>query len=422
MKPHLPLAVACILATCACAVAKAEALPLTLAQAEERLFAANRDILAARRALEGARAGTTIAGQAPNPMFTAQSTSINPRRGVGAGPLTDKAMDTTLRLDQLIERGSKRERRTAVAEELERAARLDLADTRRQLRLALHQAYYDLKQAQEKVALSSETALLYQRSIDAGERRLKAGDISAVDLSRLRIDALRTQNEARATLAELSRTRQNLAFLIGLESRAQDLDAVDPWPEAKPADNPGLPDDVRFEQRPDVLAASARATAARLARDLAQSQRTRDITVGAQVERFPPESGVTYGISVSMPLFLRNSYEGEIAKAEADYAAARDAGERALAAAKSDAVSARADLLAAEERMHRLATQVLSEAQHVAAAAEFAYSKGAVALLDLLDARRTLRSVGIETASARAEFAKARAAWLAATAWETGIP
>jgi cobalt-zinc-cadmium efflux system outer membrane protein len=43
---------------------------------------------------------------------------------------------------------------------------------------------------------------------------------------------------------------------------------------------------------------------------------------------------------------------------------------------------------------------------------ELAYSKGAMSLTELIDARRTLRSILIEALSARTEHAKAAQAWL----------
>ncbi|WP_427914036.1 hypothetical protein ACPWT1_03535 [Ramlibacter sp. MMS24-I3-19] len=43
--------------------------------------------------------------------------------------------------------------------------------------------------------------------------------------------------------------------------------------------------------------------------------------------------------------------------------------------------------------------------------AELAYSKGALPLVDLIDARRTLRAVLLDDIAARAEHARAQAAW-----------
>ena len=54
----------------------------------------------------------------------------------------------------------------------------------------------------------------------------------------------------------------------------------------------------------------------------------------------------------------------------------------------------------------------MPSAKKVAEMAELAYSKGAMSLTELIDARRTLRSVLIEALSARTDHAKASQAWV----------
>ena len=152
---------------------------------------------------------------------------------------------------------------------------------------------------------------------------------------------------------------------------------------------------------------------------LARSLQTRDVTVAAQVERYAPEPGVTYGFTVSFPIFARYGYEGEIARAESDYGAALEALERTVALAREETARACTDLLASSDRLHRIEDEVLPEARRVAEAAEFAYGRGATGLTDLLDARRTRRAVELDYVSAMADHAKARAAWMAATEWES---
>lgn len=61
--------------------------------------------------------------------------------------------------------------------------------------------------------------------------------------------------------------------------------------------------------------------------------------------------------------------------------------------------------------MKRLEGGLLADAERVAKAAELAYGKGAMSLMDLLDARRTLRQIQIEAGSARADYAKALSDW-----------
>lgn len=381
---------------------------LSLAEAEALWQEHNRELQLARTAVSGAEADVLTAGQLPNPQISLNITQISPWSGYGAGPWKDKKMDNVLRLDQLIERGSKRELRVRGADARLDASRRDLDDTGRQMLLTLQQTYYDLHLAQEKRRLAGEVAASYDKSLETGRIRQKAGDISQVELSRLQIDKSRADNDARQTQAELEQAQVALAYLIGREGDASLLVADDGWPplgdrQLKRGD---------LEQRPDVAAARLRMVAAEAASDLAKAQKTRDVTFGVQYEHnMQSEPTNSYGFGVSVPLFIFHEYEGDIARAEAELTAARLIYERTLAQAVGSADQAGSALRSAEERLRRLETGLLGDAERVAKAAELAYQRGAMNLMDLLDARRTLRQVQLEAATARADHAKALAAW-----------
>jgi cobalt-zinc-cadmium efflux system outer membrane protein len=381
---------------------------LTLAETETLWQEHNRELQLARTAVAGAEADLLTAGQLPNPQVSLNITQISPWSGYGAGPWKDKKMDNVLRLDQLIERGGKRDLRVKGADARLDASRFDLDDTGRQQLLSLRQTYFDLRLAQEKRRLAGELAANYDKSLDSGRLRLKAGDISQVELARLQIDKSRADNEARQTQAELEQAQVALAYLIGRERDAAQLVAADNWPPL--GDKPLKRSDL--EQRPDIAAARLRVTAAEAARDLAKAQKTRDVTLGIQYEHnMQNEPTNSYGFGVSVPLFIFHEYEGDIARAEADLTAARLLYERTLAQAVGSSDQAASALRSAEERLRRLETGLLADAERVAKAAELAYSRGAMNLMDLLDARRTLRQIQIETATAHADHAKALAAW-----------
>ena len=381
---------------------------LTLAETETLWQEHNRELQLARTAVAGAEADLLTAGQLPNPQVSLNITQISPWSGYGAGPWKDKKMDNVLRVDQLVERGGKRDLRVKGADARLDASRRDLDDTGRQQLLSLQQNYYDLHLAQEKRRLAGELAANYDRSLDSGRLRLKAGDISQVELARLQIDKSRADNEARQTQAELEQAQVALAYLIGREREAAQLLATDDWPPL--GDHKLKRGDL--EQRPDVAAARLRVVAAEAARDLAKAQKTRDVTVGLQYEHnMQSEPTNSYGFGVSVPLFIFHEYEGDIARAEADLTAARLLYERTLAQAVGSSDQAASALRSAEERLRRLETGLLADAERVAKAAELAYTRGAMNLMDLLDARRTLRQIQIETATAHADHAKALAAW-----------
>ena len=381
---------------------------LTLAEATTLWQEQNRELQLARTTVAGAEADVLTAGQVPNPQVSLNVTQISPWSGYGAGPWKDKKMDNVLRLDQLVERGGKRDLRIKGADARLDASRYDLDDTGRQQLLTLQLTYFDLRLAQDKRHLAGELATAYEKSLDTGRLRLKSGDISQVELSRLQIDKSRADNDARQTQAELEQAQVALAYLLGCESDAAQLVAADNWPPL--ADNPLKRGDL--EQRPDVAAARLRVAAAEAARDLAKAQKTRDVTLGLQYEHnMQNEPTNSYGFGVSIPLFIFHEYEGDIARAEAELTTARLLYERTLAQAVGSSDQASSALRSADERLRRFATGLLADAERVAKAAELAYNRGAMNLMDLLDARRTLRQIQIETATAHADHAKALAAW-----------
>src|SRR5450759_3147409 len=112
-----------VLLVCACNLAPADA--LTLREAETRLADKNREVQTARRALDAAEAGAQVANARPNPNLSVQNIGISSRNGIGSGRLTEKIVDTTVRLDQVVERGGKRQLRSDAAERLVHAAEQD---------------------------------------------------------------------------------------------------------------------------------------------------------------------------------------------------------------------------------------------------------------------------------------------------------
>jgi len=152
---------------------------LTLTQVEELVARNNRELLAARRALESADAQTVIAGARPNATFSVNSTSI--ASGV-------QGADTVFRIDQPFERGDKRTLRLDAASGLRLAAQRDSLDVLRQQLAVARAAYFDLKQAQERAQVLDETAALFGGTLKAAQTRLQAGDLAAADVAKVEVD------------------------------------------------------------------------------------------------------------------------------------------------------------------------------------------------------------------------------------------
>lgn len=389
---------------------------LRLADAERAALERNPDLRIALSAVSAARAAIATADTAPNPVLTVQTMGISPSAGIGPGGLRSKAVDSAIRIDQQFERGGKRALRVRNAQFLERAAREDASDVRRQLKLAVAQAYYDLLAAQEKRAILRDTLQLYRQTLDAAARRKKAGDLAGADVARIEVDALRAANDAESAESGLLHAQETLALALGGLPDARQLRAVDSWPDAAEVDD-GAALDAIVDARADVRAARARVRAAEEGVRLALSLQTRDVTVGVQAEHYPQNgangygTGNSFGIAVQIPLYLRNTYQGEIRNAEAQLDSARDTLDKVRMAAKSELALARDEARVAAAALRRYDGELLPAALRSAEAAEYAFRNGAIGVMDVLDARRTRRATELEAASARADHARALAAW-----------
>lgn len=415
-----------------CCLAGTAAQALTLAEAREAALARHPDLLLARNAVAGAAADRTVAGQSPNPTLSVQTVNIDPQRGVGSGQAWRQSVDTTVGVAWQVERGRKRELRITGSEAGQAAARADLAETRRQLLLGVALAYYELKRTSDRLVLVDATLALQQRAIDIAQRRLQAGDIAKVDVARLQVDLARAQAERAQAAADRLMARRALAAAMGQDpSHPEDLQADDPYPavadgaggaEEAEAAAAGDTEAAQALQRPDVQAAERRVQQARAQSDLAEAQTRRDVTLGVSAERFPPDNRGSLGLSFSVPLFWQHQYEGERRKAALGIEAAQLTLRRQRQLALLEVRQADDQRRAARERLQQLEGTALPAAQQAMAAIELAQQRGAASLTDVLDARRQLHAVQLDVADARADQAKAQAAWEASAVLDASTP
>ena len=405
---------------------------LSFKSAEQLFLGYSHELIAAKRMVESAQADAVTAGQSPNPTLSLglSNFNLNTNQGNtnpnGSNSIVDKTLNNTVQINQLFERGDKRALREASAKNGIKASKYDFKDTLRQQKLALANAYYDLMLAQESEKIQATNLNLYEKTLEAAELRLKAGDIASSDVARIRVDMLRGENDLRQSTANHQKAQSNLAYLIGREKEASSIIASDNWPSSMTnkdsidtASIDTLSQDNKLDQRADILAADARIQQAEQSRRFAHALQTRDIDIGLQYQRFPgQEPGVganTLGFTLSIPLFTNYQYQGEIARAEVDYSGALEAKEQARATAVSEITRAQADVNASLEKVRRFDEQMLTEAEKSANATEFAYQHGAIGVNDLLDARRVLRALQLDAASAHADYAKSLAVWQAST-------
>jgi outer membrane protein, heavy metal efflux system len=385
-----------------------ERVPYSLENALSRVEQANHIVIAARRNLAITKADVLRADVGPNPSVSAGAFNTS------AGRYRPSQFDQIVRIEQTFERGDKRALRVQTAALYELAANNEVQAVIRQQQTIAAFAYFELASSQNVKRLANENLINFQQLLEAAEKRLRAGDIASVDVSRLKIEVFRATSQSISTTVDEVQASQKLAFLIGQESQLPiAADALPQASEIAAMERP-LNDKeheaavVRTsESRSDVLMAKARLQAQNKALLLARSLQTRDITLGAQTERAPGFNGRVFGLSASIPLYVNNDFTGEIVRADAELAAAQSELNQRQALVRAELATAYAVLNNARNKFQLFEVSVLPQAAKIAQAMEFAYSKGAATLTDILDAKRQFNAVQLEAALVQSDFAKA---------------
>lgn len=259
--------------------------------------------------LAAARARLSAAGQPLyNPELELAGEDEGPDRTATAG------LNLTLDLS-----GKRRVRRDAAS------ARVDQATAEARLRrrnFAKHwfAAWAELQTAQQRVSTGERRMTLVTRFAGLAEKQFKADDISGLE----RDLALLARDEAQAEQSQL------IAERAEAEARFR---AVGGSPElltslTLPTNTlpPPIAPTTGIEQLPDWQAAQAAALAAEREVTVARRNRVADPTVGVRGGRidYGNVQDNVVGVSLSIPLFVRNSYRAEVvaAQADADVAAA----------------------------------------------------------------------------------------------------
>lgn len=374
------------------------------AQALALFFQHNLALLAARYGVEQAQAAELIAAALPNPVFSLNVSELS------AAPPSDRQGGLlpgfSPQIQQLLETAGKRGLRMASAELGTEAAELDWRDLTRVLANALRRAWYALLLAQKNAGLAADTVQRYQQLLQASTLRLKTGDIAATDVTRMEVESLKAQGESDRAQAALRQARTELRLLLGWPADAAELAAADAWPPVNLTDAPGLEASLTeqaLRQRPDVQAAKIRIDQAQRNLTLARRLAVPDVTVTAGYARDPgnyfSHSGMV-GFSLPLPIFYRQ--EGEIATASVALNNAELTLQQTEQNVRADVVKALAAWNSAAAIVRRFESAVLARIEQLRHAQEFAYQKGAVSLLELIDAERNYNALLLDYHSALA--------------------
>ena len=193
-------------------------------------------------------------------------------------------------------------------------AEAEAAQRRSGFALQWLQAWSEYLAATQRVRLGEQRIALVQRFADLAERQLNVGDISTLERDLALLARDEAQAEQATLLSEAASAEESLRAL-GVEG---DLDLA-----PLPTEPPPLWDDaqpVTIGATPEARVAVAMAASAERRITVADRDRRADPTVSLRAGRLDlgPTSDNVIGVSVSLPLFVRNNFRAEVAAARAD--------------------------------------------------------------------------------------------------------
>jgi len=334
--------------------------------------------------LRAADARALQAGLRPNP---ALGVEIEELGGSGDRSGFDGAQ-TTVRVDQPIELGGKRAKRTRVAQLDKELTQWDYKAARLDVIREATRAFVAVQAAQNRVALARKVVELSEQAHGAVAQRVQAGRDSPVDELRASVTLSASRIELRKSEKALAAARHALAAVWGGRAAAFDEVTGDLY-EVSP---PVVPNDPQaaIGGNPDVARWASQEQRQRAALRLEKARATPDVTVGGGLQRFEAtdDSAMVLGLEVPIPVFDRN--QGGIREATEGLGKVRKQTEAAQVRTLAALSEADTALASAYDEVTILRDDVLPKAQQAYDAARQGYEQGKFDYLYVLDSQRTL--------------------------------
>jgi outer membrane protein, heavy metal efflux system len=366
----------------------------------------NHTLQAARTTIEQSRDEEITAYLRPNPevfgdwdylpLFSPSSFT---------GTYFNQSTEVDLGLSYLIERGKKRQRRFQAAKDQTAQTVSQVSDNERTLTFQVATLFINVQLAQSTLELARKDLDSYQKTVDLNNLRFEKGAISEDDKLKIELQLLQFQNDvAQAELAKvqgLSDLRQQL----GYESVPSDYDIVGEFEYHKVQGNLEDLQLKALQQRPDLKAATQGITAANSQYALAKANGKQDVTVQGNYTHTSGINGASVYASIPLAIFNRN--QGEIARTKVAITQSEEQEKAANNQVMTDVRDAYETLQTSDKIVGLYLSGYLDRAQKDRDISEYAYQRGAVSLLDFLDAERSYRATQLA-------YRQSLAAWLQA--------
>lgn len=347
----------------------------------------NKDLRAARYAVDIARARLLQAGTLPNPR-------INVGAASDVAFNNDGAYNATVGISQEFPIAGRILRQKDVARIDIELAQAEILDAERRLAGEIAANVYRVLVADLQIEARDALSAVDERLARATQSRFKAAEVSELDVNTIALDLRRLAQERALLKTERNATLQSLNRQLGRPTNAV-LTVVEPLP---PMDAVWSLDEAlsKITRRPDLRLAQLQINRARADIALSKAQQWEDWSVGLGVQQdrlsitgAPPQGADrALNLSVTIPLPLKSRSRGRIAAAEGAAAQAEARTEALRLEIESEIATAHAEVIGLQGSLHNYEANLLPLSERNVALAEKGYTQGLLSIVEVVQVQR----------------------------------
>jgi cobalt-zinc-cadmium efflux system outer membrane protein len=378
---------------------------ISLEQAIQMALRHNHTLQAARTAIQQNQAAEITANLRPNPTFFTdwEYLPIFPHpQGESVSEYLQASTEGDVGLSYLIERGNKRARRLEAAKGATAVTRALVTDNERGIAFQAGALFVNAQLAESTLELARTDLKSFQTTVDISEVQFKDGGMSENDYLKIKIQLLQFETDVQQALLNKAQSLSDLRQQLGYESVPADYDVVGEFEYRPLLVTLGELQAKALQYRPDLRAAVLGVAAANSQYALAKANGKQDPTISANYSHVNGLSAATWSFSIPLAIFDRN--QGNIAQTRIAIRQAEEQQKAASGQVLTDVKDAYEGLQESAKIAQLFRSSYLDVAQKSRDISEYAYRRGALALLDFLDAERTYRATQLAYRQAVAAY------------------
>jgi cobalt-zinc-cadmium efflux system outer membrane protein len=345
--------------------------------------------------------------------LTGASILRNPEIIIAPSILGKAGSDSLLSVVQSLELNGARKARTKIASGQLETMKAELLITEKDVVLAVQKGYWMLAQAQALVAFDMENVIHAETLLATAKKQVELGNEPESHIIKAELELARIQQQLTGSKNAALQAQSTLNAYMGRDSITQ----------IKLADaltyNPVILDDKSIFQkgianRPELLRDQALVAIALGEKDAIRAENRADLSIQLRQESWDGNGGV--GISLSLPIFDWGSANADFKRSEANIVSQRYRMESTRLTVRQEIDSAMIAANNAETQIIMMRDKILKPAEKLAQMTTIGYQEGAMTYLEVLEARRTMRTINAEYLAALGNYHIA----LAQLEWATG--